>query len=75
MEPSFAPVQHHEFRDIFSQPFLSFKQRAEHCDVEKIPRKSFGRFTDSEGKAKTKSDEPCVASKPVYSKAEFSKYD
>ena len=49
----------------------SFKQKAEFCDVEKIPRRSFGRFADGEGEVK--SDESCVVSKLVYCEAEFSK--
>ena len=58
---------------IFRHPLaaISFKQKAEWCDVEKIPRRSFGRFADGEGEVK--SDESCVVSKLVYCEAEFSK--
>ena len=59
--------------DILSQPFLSVKQKAECYDVEKISRRSFGRFAVGEGEVK--SDASCVVSKPVYCEAEFSKYE
>ena len=49
--------------------FFQTESRALWC--RKDPKK-VGRFTDSEGKAKTKSDESCVASKPVHCETEFS---
>ena len=56
----------------FSRSHLSVKQKGECCDVEKISRRSFGRFADGDGEVK--SDASCVVSKPVYCEAEFSKY-